>query len=116
VGPATVSVGLLKLFRQNPANFEAIRPNMTASQGKTEGLKGPLDEVERSNKVSERSWADVIGSVASLVDALACLTFLILPADVTFRSLEICALRFRRPRSITTQFSATISFLLLLSR
>ena len=44
--------------------------------------RGPLDEVERSNKVSERSWADVIGSVASLVDALACLTFLILPADV----------------------------------
>jgi hypothetical protein len=41
-----------------------------------------LDEVERSNKVSERSWADVIGSVASIVDALACLTFLILPADV----------------------------------
>ena len=41
-----------------------------------------MDEVERSNKVSERSWADVIGSVASIVDALACLTFLILPADV----------------------------------
>ena len=79
VGPATVSVGLLKLFRQNPANFEVVRSNMTASQGKTEGLKGPLDEVERSNKLSERSWADVIGSVASLVDALACLTFLVLP-------------------------------------
>jgi len=80
VGPATVSVGLLKLFRQNHANLEVFRSNVTASQGRTEGLEGPSDEVERSNKLSERSWADVIGSVASLVDALGCLTFLVLPA------------------------------------
>jgi hypothetical protein len=80
VGPATVSVGFLKLFLRNLANREVVWSNVTASQGKTEGLEGPLDEVERSNKVSERSWADVIGSVASLVDALACLTFLVLPA------------------------------------
>ena len=73
VGPATVSVGFLKLFLRNLANLEVVWSNVTASQGKTEGLEGPLDEVERSNKVSERSWADVIGSVALLVDALACL-------------------------------------------
>ena len=79
MGPATVSVGLLKLFRQNHANLEVFRSNVTASQGRTEGLEGPSDEVERSNKLSERSWADVIGSVASLVDALGCLTFLVLP-------------------------------------
>jgi hypothetical protein len=80
VGPATVSVGFLRLFLQNLANLEVVRSNVTASQGKTEGLEVPLDEVERSNDLSGRSWADVIGSVASLVDALACLIFLVLPA------------------------------------
>ena len=80
MGPATVSVGFLRLFLQNLANLEVVRSNVTASQGKTEGLEGPLDEVERSNDLSGRSWADVIGSVASLVDALACLIFLVLPA------------------------------------
>ena len=75
-----MSVGFLRLFLQNLANLEVVRSNVTASQGKTEGLEGPLDEVERSNDLSGRSWADVIGSVASLVDALACLIFLVLPA------------------------------------
>lgn len=69
--------GFLKLFLRN---LEVVRSDVAATQDKTEGLEGPLDEVERSNKVSQRSWADVIGSVASLVDALACLTFLVLPA------------------------------------
>ena len=71
--------GFLKLFLRNLTNLEVVRSNVAATQDRT-GLEGPLDEVERSNKVSQRSWADVIGSVASLVDALACLTFLVLPA------------------------------------
>ena len=71
--------GLLKLFLRNLANLEVVRSNAASTQDKTEGLEGPLDEVEGSNNESQRSWADAIGSVASLVDALACLTFLVLP-------------------------------------
>ena len=55
---------------------------MSATHGKTEDERGLWTKVERSDKVCERSWAGLIGRVASLVDALACLTFLILPADV----------------------------------
>jgi len=80
VDAVTVCVDLLRLFLRNPANLEVVRSKVAAAQRKTKGLEGPLDEVERSSKKSERNWADVIGSVASLVDALACLTFLVLPA------------------------------------
>ena len=39
-----------------------------------------MDNVTRSGVKSGRTTADVIGCVASLVDALACLIFLVLPA------------------------------------
>ena len=39
-----------------------------------------MDNVASSRIKSERAWADIIGCVASLVDALACLIFLVLPA------------------------------------
>jgi hypothetical protein len=69
-------------FLRNLANLEVILSNVSATHGKTEDERGLWTKVERSDKVCERSWAGLIGSVASLVDALACLTFLILPADV----------------------------------
>jgi hypothetical protein len=41
---------------------------------------GPLDDIASIRIESERTQADLIGCVASIVDALACLTFLLLPA------------------------------------
>jgi hypothetical protein len=88
--------GLIKLFLRNPANLEVVRSNVAAAQRKTEGLEAPLDEVKRSSKKSERDWADVIGSVASLVDALACLTFLVLPATPA-SGARLCVLLLLNP-------------------
>ena len=36
VGPATVSVGFLKLFLRNLANLEVVWSNVSATHGKTE--------------------------------------------------------------------------------
>jgi hypothetical protein len=41
---------------------------------------GPSDDIASIRIESERTQADLIGCVASFVDALACLTFLFLPA------------------------------------
>src|SRR5580700_6598705 len=73
-------------------NFcRTVQKRQSMCQERRTSRGGPLDDIASIRIESERTQADLIGCVASIVDALACLTFLLLPATPATRA-RLCIL------------------------
>jgi hypothetical protein len=55
--------------------FEKIQGEAERNSLRQPGVKGALDDATSLQTSSERTWTELIASIASLIDAIACLTF-----------------------------------------
>lgn len=55
--------------------FQKIQDEAERNSFEQPGVKGALDEAASFHASSARTWTELIASIASLIDAIACLTF-----------------------------------------